>query len=432
MEKNDIEIINGNEISKVEYFFYEEKQNISKEKDNNINKPQKKLITPEMIKYNLIMEKDEEDKIIITINSKNENSITKYQTDLTIQNFIDLSPYFNLLYKLNSIFCIDNFFSFIKSKLDNSVNLTKKNIGRNNTNNNLINMNNSLIKIINVNNREKSDNINNLFLIFDIVYINMKKEEIKIPLKNIELINEKELVNIYQILLRNKYNYLQRIKYLSKKLLKTQTSLDKYQILLNKCNSYFDHDMQLKMSFLDLGIDTDIFDSPEQYNFIINILINLFSETNIYLEQIYKASCNGDNINSFHSNCDGIKNTLILIISDDKRKFGGFTRVEWDKSNKYKSDENAFLFSLDNYEVYPILDKYKEKAINCRENFYAPIFGNDLFIFDGFFSSRLNKAQENYFDYSRSKINEEYKLTGDKYFTVTEMEVYKINFFEQN
>ena len=191
--------------------------------------------------------------------------------------------------------------------------------------------------------------------------------------------------------------------------------------------------MQLKMSFLDLGIDTDILVSPEHYNFIINILSNLFNSINISLKQLYKASCDGDNINAFHKKCDGIKNTLILIVTDDKRKFGGFTSNEWDKSNKYKFDDKAFLFSLDLFEVYSVLDEYKNKAIYCRENFYAPIFGNDLFIFDGFFTSKLNKTEEKFFDYSNStNPEEEFKLSGQKYFTITEMEVYKVNFEEGN
>ena len=418
MEKNeiDIEIENGDEISKMEYIFFFNEQTNHEGKNKDKFKP----ITPEMIKYELVIEKGEDDSIIITITSKNQNLISQYQTYLNIQNFINISPYFKLFYKMNPIFCIDDYYSFIKSKLDNSINLGLQK----NKYNNIINLQNSKIKFSDSN----SDN-NAIYLIFEIIYINLKKEEIKIPLKKIESIEDKDLINIYQILLRNKYNYINHINYLENKMNKTQISLEKYQDLLIKCNSYFDHDMQLKMSFLDFGIDTDILESADDYSFIVNILSNLFNTTNIIFEQIYKASCFGDNTNAFHSKCDNIKNTLMLIITDDKRRFGGFTSVEWDKSNKYKFDDKAFLFSLDSFEVYYILDKYKDKAINCRENFYAPIFGDDLFIFDGFFSSKLNKTEEKYFDYSKSKmINEEFKLSGQKYFTITEMEVYKINF----
>ena len=422
MEKNEIEIDEGNEISKSEYFFYDNEQATPNKKIIKENKTKILNIPPDQIKYELILEKGEEDTIIITINSKIQNNISKYQVYLNIQNFINLSPYFKLLYIINPIFCIDNFYSFIKSKLDTSTE---------NNNNNLINLQNSKINISGSN----TDKTNKIFLIFNIVYINLTKEEIKIPLKQIESYDDVDLINLYQILLRNKYNYINRINHLGRKFIKTQSSFDKYQTLLNRCNSYFDHDMQLKMSFLDLGLDTDILESPEHYNFIITIFQNLFGNiTNLSFEQLYKASCDGDNINAFHKKCDGIKNTLILIITDDyKRKFGGFTTKEWDKSNKYKFDDKAFLFSLDLLEFYPILDKFRNKAINCRENFYAPIFGNDLFIFDGFFTSKLNKTEEKYFDYSGSKnIEEEYKLTGQKYFTVTEMEVYKVNFFDDN
>ena len=418
MEKNeiDIEIENGDEIYKMEYIFFFNEQTNHEGKNKDKFKP----ITPEMIKYELVIEKGEDDSIIITISSKNQNLISQYQTYLNIQNFINISPYFKLFYKMNPIFCIDDYYSFIKSKLDNSINLGLQK----NKYNNIINLQNSKIKFSDSN----SDN-NAIYLIFEIIYINLKKEEIKIPLKKIESIEDKDLINIYQILLRNKYNYINHINYLENKMNKTQISLEKYQDLLIKCNSYFDHDMQLKMSFLDFGIDTDILESADDYSFIVNILSNLFNTTNITFEQIYKASCFGDNTNAFHSKCDNIKNTLMLIITDDKRRFGGFTSVEWDKSNKYKYDDKAFLFSLDSFEVYYILDKYKDKAINCRENFYAPIFGDDLFIFDGFFSSKLNKTEEKYFDYSKSKmINEEFKLSGQKYFTITEMEVYKIHF----
>ena len=419
MENREIDDDIPNDIQKTEYFFYDENDEKNKVYQNNSKKIN---LSKEMIKYDLIIEKGEDDTIIITLNEQNENVITKYQINLYIQNFIELSPYFKLLFKLNEIYCIDKFYSFIKSKFDKS---TIQNQNNNSDNNiiNIINLKKSKIKII--------PDLNKIYIIFDIIYINLKKEEIKLELKKIETIIDKELIYLYKILLRNKYNYLQRLSYLEKKLLKTKLSLDKYSLLLSKCNCYFEHDIQLKMSLLDIGIDTDIFNSPDQYHFIINILSNLFSNNNIALDQLYKASCNGDNINAFHQNCDNIKNTLIIIKTDDKKIFGGFTCAEWDKSNKYKFDDNAFLFSLDNYEIYPILEKYKNEAINCRRNFYAPIFGKDLFIFDGFFSSKLNKTEENYFDYSKSQlINEKYKLSGKKNFTVTEMEVYKINFYE--
>ena len=429
MDNNEIEIEIGNDMPKVEYIFYQ----VNEKNTINKNTSKKLYITQEMIKYHLIMETNEEDQIIITITEQNENSIIKYQAYLNIQNFINLSPYFKLLYKINSIYCIDNFFSFIKGKLDSSIYSVNRNIINNNSTINIINLKNSKIKISHLegDKDKKEIELNKILFIFDIVYINLQKEKIIFELEKTEIITDKNLINIYKILLRNKFNYINRIQYLESKLSKTQNSFNKYELLMNKYNSYFDQDLQLKLSFLNIDIDTNIFDSPEQYNFIINTLSNLYNinGNNISLTQIYKASCNGDNIKAFHKYCDNIKNTLIIILTDDKRKFGGYTEVEWDISNKYKFDDKAFLFSLDTYEVFFILDKFKNKAINCRDNFYSPIFGEDLFIFDGFFSSKLNRTEEKYFDYSKSKNpNEEYKLAGQRNFTVSEMEVYKINF----
>ena len=430
MENNEIEIEIGNDIPKVEYIIYQDNNDSN---NNSKTKPKKLYISPETIKYDLIMEKSEEDQIIISITEQTENSIIKYQAYLNIQNFINLSQYFKFLYTINSLYCIDNFFSFIKEKLDKSISVENKNAINNNTIN-IINIKNSKIKISHIkdNNKDKNENeFDKIFFIFDITYINLKKEEIKIILEKTEFIQNSYLLNIYKILLRNKYNYINRINHLEKKLSQTQNSYDKYGSLLNKYNSYFDQDLQLKMSFLNLGIDTNILDTPNQYNFILSNLCNLYNKNNISLKQIFKASCNGDNIHAFHKYCDNIKHTLILILTDDKRKFGGYTSAIWDMSNKYKFDDKVFLFSLDTYEIFFILDKYKNKAINCRDNFYAPIFGEDLFIFDGFFSSKLNRTEEKLFDYTQSKNpKEKYKLAGQRNFTVSEMEVYNVIFLE--
>ena len=136
---------------------------------------------------------------------------------------------------------------------------------------------------------------------------------------------------------------------------------------------------------LDMGIDTDILNDQKEYIFIIKNISKISKKKVLNLNQIYKASCNGDNINAFHKYCKNIPNTLILIITMKKEDLG-FTQAEWDDMNRNKFDDKAFLFSLDNLEIYPIVDKYKDKAINCREDFYAPIFGEDLYLFDGFFS----------------------------------------------
>ena len=416
-------------MEREEYIFYHEDNNIFEKNNKNANNNSGNDIIDiktEYIKFELILEKDKNDQIIITINEYNKEVFIKYQIILVIQNLIKLSRYFKLLYVLDHLFAIDSIFSIMKKKLDNNVvkiynnSLSKKD-------------NTDFIKAIDLKNSKThithlNESDDTIYFIFDIIYCNLTKEEIKIKLEKIEKVEAEDYLEIIQILLKNKYNYIQRINILKKELRKAHKSSTKYEKLLEKCNSYFGQSMTIKMNFLDKGIDTDIFLAEDQYDFVIENLSNILKNNFVRLNQIYKASCNGDNINAFHQSCKDIQNTLILIITDEKRKFGGFTQAIWDKSNKYKYDNKAFLFSLDNYEVYPILDKYKDKAINCRENFYAPIFGEDLFVFDGFFSSQLNKTNEKYYNYSKSKVEEKYKLSGQEYFTITEMEVYQVIF----
>ena len=420
-------------MERKEYIFYSE-NNISIEKidknEKNISKNKINNLNTEYIKYELLLEKDKNDQIIITINEYNKNVFIKYQIILVIKKLIKISPYFKLLNVLDKLFVIDKIYSLIKGKLDdNVIQMNNNNLIQKNNNNeddysiNIIDIKNSKVYITHLN--ESDDKI---YFIFNIIYCNLKKEEIKIELKKIEKVEDKDYLKVIQLLLENKYSYIQRMNVLKKKLRKAHKASAKYEALLEKCNSYFGQSMTIKMNFLDMGIDTDIFLAEDQYDFIVEKLSLIMKKKFLRLDQIYKASCNGDNINAFHQSCKNTPNTLILIITDEKRKFGGFTQAIWDCSNKYKYDNKAFLFSLDNYEIYPILDKYKDKAINCRENFYAPIFGEDLFVFDGFFSSQLNKTIEKYYNYSKSEIKEEFKLSGQEYFTVTEMEVYQVIF----
>ena len=414
-----------------EYIFYNDKIYFEENEINNSNQ-KRTYINHKYIEYELILEKDLKDQIVLTINGNNKNEFIKYQMILNINNTIKLSPYFKLLYKINQIFYIDTFFSFLKSQLDKNtfkqINNSIFNKNNNDTNDfiNIINIHNSKIYISHLN-----SNKNKIYLIFEIFYCDLRKEEIKLELDKIEQINDEDSLKITEFLLKNKYNYLERMFDLKKRLQKTQKREHKYRVLLDKCNQYFGQNMKNKMAFLDMGIDTDIFNEQKEYIFIIKNISKIFKKKVLNFNQIYKASCNGDNINAFHKYCKNIPNTLILIITDEKRRFGGFTQAEWDEMNRNKFDDKAFLFSLDNFEIYPILEKYKNKAINCREDFYAPIFGEDLYLFDGFFSSQLNKTNEKYYNYSKSKIDDDYKLAGQEYFTVTEMEVYQVIFSDE-
>jgi hypothetical protein len=84
----------------------------------------------------------------------------------------------------------------------------------------------------------------------------------------------------------------------------------------------------------------------------------------------------------FHSQCDGHSNTFTIFKAKESEFiFGGFTAVEWDGSSIWKSDPNAFIFSLTNKDNKPLKMKihpYKhEYAIECHSSF-GPTFSFDI------------------------------------------------------
>jgi hypothetical protein len=75
----------------------------------------------------------------------------------------------------------------------------------------------------------------------------------------------------------------------------------------------------------------------------------------------------------FHSRCDGDPNTLtILKVKQTSPILCGFTTAKWESSAYYKSDANAFIFSLTNKDKKPLkmkIDPNKHhRAIPCHSS----------------------------------------------------------------
>jgi hypothetical protein len=72
---------------------------------------------------------------------------------------------------------------------------------------------------------------------------------------------------------------------------------------------------------------------------------------------LYRGTRDGFGTKDFHSKCDDHTNTLTIFKAKGSGFiFGGFTAVNWESSNnlKYKSDANAFIFSLTNKDNKPL------------------------------------------------------------------------------
>ena len=371
----------------------------------------------------LILENYSNEKIIITLYQFDNDSISKYSNIFSVDYFINQSTIIKciLLMLKNPNKKIEQIINIIKSQL---------NLDKINNFNNLVYNDKKICFKIKQNKSSKNDEVINLIIY--ITLINLQKEKIILDLKKDLLYNNysnKNIPNLIYELIEQNNNMIQDISIMEKDLKLLTSQKNEVRYVIKKCDAYFGQSIKMKMDLMDQGIDTDIFKSIKDLIFIKENTAKRINKKIKELKLIYKASSNGDNINSFHDSCLFFQNLLILILTDKNKCFGGFTHSGLE-INKYKYDPFAFLFSLDNKEIYPILSKYEKMAINCYEDNYPIIFGSDIYLGDCFFSNENNIAQEGYYDYTKSKIKGDYKLNGEKYFLVNELEVYQFDFFE--
>jgi hypothetical protein len=160
---------------------------------------------------------------------------------------------------------------------------------------------------------------------------------------------------------------------------------------------------------------------------------------NIGFNLIYQASRDGFRLNDFHSKCDGILNTLMIIKTTDSYVFGGFTSRDWSQVSGFQADANAFLFSLMNSlnmtarmnVTNPYYALYKGPLL------YNTNFAND-FIGFGQNDIRLNDLSNSQPSFTRQVNISSYELpettngsffiiAGNNSFFSSEIEVYSVN-----
>jgi hypothetical protein len=91
------------------------------------------------------------------------------------------------------------------------------------------------------------------------------------------------------------------------------------------------------------------------------------------LTLLYSGSTHGWERSKFHELCDEKGPTITVIKSKAARVFGGFAMQSWDsKTEDYKADEKAFIYSIDRQQIYRVI--HTHKAIYCRSG-CGPCFG---------------------------------------------------------
>jgi hypothetical protein len=149
---------------------------------------------------------------------------------------------------------------------------------------------------------------------------------------------------------------------------------------------------------------------------------------------LYRGTRDGFGAQDFHSKCDNKSPTLSIFKAHEcSYIFGGFASVSFNGPETWKSDPNAFLFSLTNKDNKPLkmkIDPNKHSEAIQRNLSYGPIFGRcDIAI-----ANNANTSME-----SRSRLGSVYKhpqyafgtneaqsfLAGSYKFRFDEIEVYQ-------
>ncbi|XP_078383112.1 uncharacterized protein LOC144665696 [Oculina patagonica] len=141
----------------------------------------------------------------------------------------------------------------------------------------------------------------------------------------------------------------------------------------------------------------------------------------------YRATSHGWAVSTFHSRCDGKRDT-VTIIKNGQYVFGGYTDVPWGSSGGYSYTTNAFIFSLRNKEGLAPFKSMVTRPSNAiyRNSGYGPIFGgHDIYIAH---NANSNTNSYTHFGHSYSVPsgvqNSNTILAGTRTFTPDDWEVF--------
>ena len=270
-------------------------------------------------------------------------------------------------------------------------------------------------KLNEINNaKNQLEQINNLKNEFEqISYLKQQLKELnRIRQKSLEDNAFKERMNELENV-KNKYE--QELHILRESQRKSQELNKKlrYSTGLDSKQLYFEE------SPMQFAVKGDIIHNSSELE-LITRKINK-SNRKLTLNLIYKARADSDLASAFHKKCDRAKSTLVLVETDQGKRFGGYTSRSWAGECIEKKDDEAFIFSLDKMMTYDIIPG--EEAIGCYPKF-GPIFmGCQIRIYDNAFikgGTTFEKGMN--FD-----TLEDFELTGgEREFNVREIEVYEV------
>ena len=258
--------------------------------------------------------------------------------------------------------------------------------------------------------------LNVIFLIiisFFILYI-INSKFIKKYIESKDNINEILIKKIEKQIKELKDKNEKQIKELNKKIETQNKEINNSQILLIYLDKF-----GLRYSFFN---QSAIIKGDEK-NFIFREIENKMNKKIKEIKKLYQATKDGGDPKIFHLKCDNIPNTLVLIKSEDNKRFGGFTPIPWSSNNSGKKDNKnmTFVFSLDNKKIY-FLKKMNSTAVFHNEKF-GPYFGEyeDMAILGNPIKDKCLKIKGDYYNISLNKSQSPMKAL--------EYEVFRTEFY---
>ena len=129
-----------------------------------------------------------------------------------------------------------------------------------------------------------------------------------------------------------------------------------------------------------------------------------------------------EDINKFHSVCDGVPSILVICKSGNQI-FGGYTPLSFSSNDTYKKDNDSFLFSLNHERKYPKNNFKMNESIWGYKKF-GPCFYYDLQFTEDYLNF-VTSEKSNYL-IPNDFINMEKVIKYDKYILLESLEVYNI------
>ena len=169
--------------------------------------------------------------------------------------------------------------------------------------------------------------------------------------------------------------------------------------------------------------DSKIINNNIKYLIFLKSWIN--PNKTISSKLLYRLSKDGESIKTFHDKCDNISQTLILIESFDRKKFGGYTTCTWDGNMIDKNDNKTFLFNLNNNQKFS-----KRYNIFNNRDIYAYKTNGPYFGYRDLFFNPTTKFCNSYKSTQYSFLNNNNDLlnNNNNTFEIKEVEIYQIDF----